>query len=341
MAPPEKKTRREPGDARMTLGEHLDELRTCLVRSLIVLVITALACIWPSKYLLAILTRPVVLALRAHGQPDSLLATSPVESIVVYIKVVLIAALIIAGPVILYQFWSFVAAGLYPKEKAWVYRLVPVSAALFIVGVVFMYLFVLVLSLNFLVGFSDWLRLPDAKPGLYERIVLGLGDDEGATSQPVTPELWPTVPLLTEDPKDPPPGAIWFNVSDNRLKVHERRHDGPRTYSYQFQRDDRRAMVTTHFKIGEYLSFVLVLTIAFGLAFQLPLVVIFLVRSGLVSVQTFRRYRKLVILAIVFIAGCLAPPDLLSHMLLSGPMILLFEIGLFIAARKKRAPAEA
>jgi sec-independent protein translocase protein TatC len=100
--------------------------------------------------------------------------------------------------------------------------------------------------------------------------------------------------------------------------------------------------VTTHFKIGEYLTFVLILTIAFGIAFQMPLIVYFLIRSGLVPAATFRKYRKVVIVIIVFFAGTLAPPDLLSHLMLTGPMVLLFEIGLFLGSRRtkaKRQPA--
>ena len=334
MSPLRKRPPGNPEHTRMTLSEHLDELRGCLVRSLISLVVAGLVCIWPAKYVLAIFVRPVVLALRANGQPDTLLATSPVENIVVYIKVVVFSALVLAGPYIILQFWRFVAVGLYAKEKAWVNKLVPISVGLFFVGVVFMYVFALVVSLNFLVGFSSWLPLPKPEPTLFERAVLNLPTGENATTQPA-PEDWPTIPLLAEDPGDPPTGAVWFDIVQNRLKVRQQEQ----TYSYQFQRDDRRAMVTTHFKIGEYLTFVLVLTVAFGLAFQMPLVVVFLVRSGLVSPETFRKYRKLVILIIVFIAGMLAPPDLLSHLLLSVPMVALFEVGLWVATRQhaKRA----
>ena len=329
MAAVRKKSPSDPNTTRMTLAQHLDELRGCLVRSLIALALAVIVCIWPAKYVLMVFVRPVVLALRANGQPDTLLATSPVENIVVYIKVVVFSALVLAGPYVILQFWRFVAVGLYAKEKAWVHKLVPISVGLFFTGVAFMYVFALVISLNFLVGFSGWLPLPKPEPTLFERSVLKLPGKEDATTQPTTAE-WPTVPLLAEEPQDPPAGAVWFDVMENRLKVHEREQ----TYSYQFQRDDHRAMVTTHFKIGEYLTFVLVLTVAFGLAFQMPLVVVFLVRSGLVPAPTFRKYRKFVILVIVFIAGMLAPPDLLSHLLLSVPMVALFEIGLWVATRR-------
>jgi Tat protein translocase TatC len=329
MAPFWRRIPADPEATRMTIGEHLDELRGCVARSLLALLVACLACIWPAKYLLEWLARPMVLALRRHGQPDSFLATSPAENLLVYVKVVLIFALILAAPYVIYQLWGFVASGLYPHEKRWVRRLVPLSVGLFLAGVLFMYAFVLLVSLNFLIGFSSWLPLPRPSPNAFERAVLHVRDIELPASQPGIAQA-PVAPLLPEDPVAPPVGAVWVNVNDQKLKVrwpHE-------TYSVQLQRDDRRALVTTHFRIGEYLSFVLTMTIAFGVAFQMPLVVVFLGRTGIVPVATLRKYRKVVILIIVVIAGILAPPDLLSHLLLSGPMILLFELGLLLAGRK-------
>jgi len=318
-------------ERRMTIGEHLDELRGCLLRSAVALLLACLVCIIPAKYLLEVMARPVILALRRHGQPDSFLATGPIEAILIYIKVVLFAALVLAGPYIIYQLWSFVAEGLYPREKQWVRKLVPVSVGLFLAGVLFMYFFALVLALNFLVGFGSWLPQPEAKPTALEKTLLGIEEGAVPASQPAWDQT-ARVQILEEDPQDPPVGALWFNVYDQKLKL----RGTEETFSVQMLRDTRRALVTTHFRIGEYLSFVLILTIAFGAAFQMPLVVVFLVRSGLVSLNTLRRYRRMVILIIVIIAGFIAPPDLLSHIMLSGPMYLLFEIGLFFAARGER-----
>jgi len=321
----------DPDGRRMTIGEHLEELRGCVVRSLVALLVACLLCIWPARYLLEWLARPVVLALRRHGQPDSFLATSPVENILVYIKVVLVFGLVLAGPYILYQVWRFVGAGLYPHEKKWALRLVPASVGLFVTGVAFMYVFALVVSLNFLIGFSGWLPLPTATPNAFERAVLHMPPERVPASQPAIGQA-PVLPLLPVDPADPPVGAAWVNLPEGKLKV--RWVD--ETHSVQLLRDDRRNLVTTHFRIGEYLSFVLILTIAFGLAFQMPLVVLFLTWSGLVRVETLRRYRKVVILLIVIVAGILAPPDLFSHLLLSGPMLLLFELGMLLARRFPR-----
>jgi len=321
-------------DRRMTIGEHLDELRGCLVRSLLAFVLACIACVWPAKYLLNLIARPYVLALAQHDQPANFLQTSPVEVILIYVKVVVFAALVISAPYIIHQVWSFVASGLYKSEKKWVYKLVPLSVGLFLAGVVFMYVFVLLLALNFLVGFSGWLPLPDPTPTGLEKALLGSQEVVAPTSQPAMTEA-PVVPELIRDPNEPPEGAVWFNIAEKKLKF----RGGDETFSVQMGRDSHRSMVTTHFKIGEYLTFVLVLTVAFGLAFQMPLVVVFLVRTGIVPAATLRKYRKVVILVIVIIAAMIAPPDLLSHLMLSLPMWLLFELGLVIGDRKGREKA--
>lgn len=328
MAPIERESAAHPDEKRMSLGEHLEELRGCVARSLIALVVACIVCIWPAKYLLEIIARPVVLALRRHDQPDSFLATGPVESLLVYIKVVLIFGVVLAGPYVIYQLWRFVAAGLYKHERDWVYRLAPASVGLFFAGVLFMYVFALLLSLNFLVGFSAWLPMPKAEPTALERLLLHAPEPNLPASQPGAADA-PRVPLLAADPADAPAGSIWVNVTEGKLKV--RWPD--ELYTVDLVRAEARGLVTTHFRIGEYLSFVLMLTLAFGTAFQMPLVVLFLARAGIVPVETFRKYRKIVIVVIVFIAGLLAPPDLLSHLLLAGPMIGLFELGLWLAAR--------
>jgi len=321
----------------MTIGEHLDELRGCVVRSLLALLAACLLCIWPSKFLLELIARPVVLALRHYGQPETFLATAPAEALLIYAKTVVIAGLILASPYVIYELWNFVAAGLFPHERRMIYRVIPLSAGLFLAGVAFMYSFVLLLSLKFLVGFSAWLPMPDAQPTAIERLFLGEPSTRPALETP--PASQPAVAFYDADPAQPPPGTLWFNRTDNKLKL----QGAEGVYSVQLMPGDRRPMVTTHFRIGEYLTFVLMLTIAFGLAFQMPVVVVMFVRIGLVQVETFRKYRRVVILVIVVIAGAIAPPDLVSHLLLSGPMILLFELGLLLARRQpvRRGPERA
>jgi Tat protein translocase TatC len=321
----------DPHGVRMSIGEHLDELRACIVRSLLAIVAACLICIWPAKYMLALTVQPLRIALLNNGQPDSLLGTSPTEPLIWYAKIVVFLGLVLASPVVIHQIWSFLAKGLYQREKKWVYRLVPVSVGLFIGGVVFMYLFVLLLSLNFLIGFGSWLPLPSAEPTAIQQL-LGIEAPPEATSQPTDFET-PEVPRMTVDPTEPPAGYVWFNLFEHKLKFQGDEH----VYSVQMRRDDKQSLVTMHMKIGDYLTFVLMLAIAFGLAFQIPLVVVFLTRTGIVPHATLRRYRKGVILTIVIIAGMIAPPDLISHLLLSVPMFLLFEIGMAIGKPKPAA----
>ena len=335
MAKPERKSapKRLPtddpaADLRMTIGEHLDELRSVIMRCLIALVAAVAICAWPAKYVLALTVKPLMIALREHGQPASLLATSPTEPLVWYIKIVLFLAIVVASPYIIRQIWGFVAQGLYPKEKQWAYKLVPVSVGLFLTGVLFMYTFVLVLSLSFLIGFSTWLPMPGTEPTAIQRW-LGVGEAlEAIEPSEAPPPL--DLPVMTRDPADPPLGSAWFNELEQKIKVVGENH----TYSMALNRDDIHGVVQNHYKIGDYLTFVLVLAIAFGLAFQVPLVVMFLVRTGIVPRQTMISYRKVVILVIVIIAGMIAPPDLLSHLMLSGPMYLLFELGLLLTRPK-------
>lgn len=81
--------------------------------------------------------------------------------------------------------------------------------------------------------------------------------------------------------------------------------------------------------IGDYLSFVMTLTIVLGLVFQLPLVMVFLTKVGLVSPDRYRSWRKHAILANIVLAAVLSPPDLLSMAVFALPLLLLYEIGLW------------
>lgn len=336
MTAERKRLPEHPDEVRMSVGEHLEELRRCLFKSLIALVIACVACIYPARWIFELVTRPLILALRHQGQVESLLQTGPLESFMIYVKVVVIAGLILASPYILYQLWSFIGAGLYRKERAFVYKMIGPSIGLFIAGVAFMYCFVLLLSLNFLIGFGRFLPMPDAQPSWLERKLLGAPEVRAPASQPETAPSSP-IAMLVEDPADPPLSYLWYNLTEGRLKLRLEDH----VVSTPMRAEENRSLVETHFKIGDYLSFVLMLTVAFGLAFQMPLVVVFLAASNIMPVKTMRSYRRVVILVIVFIAGALAPPDILSHLMLSGPMWLLFEIGLLIAARKSSVLASA
>jgi sec-independent protein translocase protein TatC len=95
--------------------------------------------------------------------------------------------------------------------------------------------------------------------------------------------------------------------------------------------------------IENYLSFVMTMFLAFGLTFEVPIVVIVLVRMGLVSVEKLKSIRPYVVVGAFIIAAVVTPPDITSQFLLAVPLWLLFEIGLLIAplfVRLTRSPEE-
>ncbi len=95
--------------------------------------------------------------------------------------------------------------------------------------------------------------------------------------------------------------------------------------------------VTMMTDIKAYLDFVLSLFFAFGFAFEVPVAVVILVVMGVVSPDTLSEKRSYVIVGIFIAAAILTPPDVLSQLLLAGPMWLLYEIGLLVARRLHRA----
>ena len=96
--------------------------------------------------------------------------------------------------------------------------------------------------------------------------------------------------------------------------------------------------------IDEYLGFALKMLIAFGLIFEMPLFSFFLARMGLITAQKMRDVRKYAVLAVFVIAAILTPPDVFSQLMMAGPMLVLYEISIWVAAlvgKKKAKKTEA
>lgn len=94
-----------------------------------------------------------------------------------------------------------------------------------------------------------------------------------------------------------------------------------------FQMPEIRATIS----FGSYLGFVISLLLAFGVVFELPIVMFLLTRFGLFKVNFFIKYRKYMILIIFIVSAILTPPDVVSQTLLAIPMLLLYEIGILLS----------
>jgi sec-independent protein translocase protein TatC len=103
-------------------------------------------------------------------------------------------------------------------------------------------------------------------------------------------------------------------------------------------------MIVNEFDITSYVSTVVMLVLGSGLLFQLPVVIYFLTKIGIVTPEFLRKYRKHSIVIILIVAAIVTPPDLLSQTLITIPLYLLFEISILISAsvakRKAREEAE-
>lgn len=92
--------------------------------------------------------------------------------------------------------------------------------------------------------------------------------------------------------------------------------------------------------LGEYLDFALKLLIAFGLIFEMPLFAFFLARLGVLSAQRLRAWRRYAVIIIFIVAAILTPPDVISQLLMATPMLLLYEVSIWVAAFAHRPKAE-
>jgi sec-independent protein translocase protein TatC len=109
-------------------------------------------------------------------------------------------------------------------------------------------------------------------------------------------------------------------------------------YGFQFflgfQTDSIAAMPA----MKEYLGFVMKLTLAFGITFELPVIMFFLAKMGIVGPQVLKRNRKYAVLIVFVLAAILTPPDVISQILLAIPLLILYEVSIWVThfVRKKK-----
>lgn len=163
-APPE-----EPHAREMTLGEHLNELRRCLVRSVIAVAVGFAICYGYSKPIFRFLMEPVIAVLPPKS---SFIYTSLPEGFFTYMKVGLVAGIFLVSPYIFYQVWTFVAPGLYDEERKWILPIGFCSGLFFLCGAAFGYYVVFPWAFDFFMTYADEFITP--MPALNDYLSLSL-----------------------------------------------------------------------------------------------------------------------------------------------------------------------
>jgi sec-independent protein translocase protein TatC len=304
----------DPDEYRMTFGEHLEELRTRLILGLGGFFVAFVICLTVVRdYVFQILTMPLLDVMHQYELTPMLYDNGTGGAFSVYLKLSAIAAVVIAGPWLLYQIWMFVAAGLYPHERKTVTRFIPLSIALLIGGVLFAFYIVLPMTLSFFIWFTTTIKVPSS----YEPV---------ATTMPAE---MPQAPMLQGDPVSPPNGAFWFNLGQSRLKINVNGH----TRILQFTSEN---LVSPFITLSDYTDMLLMMLLVFGLSFQTPLAVILLVGIGIFELEEMRAMRKIVYFVIVIIAAVITPGDVVTATIaLMVPLCGLFELGLLLARPQK------
>lgn len=218
----------------LTLAEHFEELRRRIIISFVAVMIASIFTFMYVDVIREAVTRPV---------EEQLIFFGVAEAFMTNIKIALIAALVAAFPVILYQAWSFALPGLESREKKLIILFVLASLCFFFLGVSFAFYVIVPISVRFFMGFA-------------------------------TEDLLP----------------MW-------------------SYS-------------------NYISYVSGIIFAFGMVFQMPIVVFILGKLGLISSDFLKKSRVYAVMAIFVVAAIITPPDVFSQVLMALPMLLLYEISI-------------
>ena len=242
--------------------EHLTELRSRIIKSIIYLFIFFVVCYFFAENIYNFLLAPYADAVRDDTINRRMIFTALHETFITYLKVAFFAAMFVASPIILTQIWKFVAPGLYKNEKRTLLPYLIATPVLFLVGGMLVYYLIMPLAIKFFLTFE--------------------------TSTEIT-----SLPIQLEA------------------------------------------------KVNEYLSLIMRLIFAFGISFQLPVLLSLLARVGFIDSQYLKKRRKYVIVIIFAVAAILTPPDPITQIGLGIPLLILYELSILsvmlIEKKKKNA----
>jgi len=315
------KRNHNPDAFTMSLGDHLEELRKRLLLAIIAPLPLAILFFMFSDPLLDLLNKPVIEALKRNGLPPVLQTLWPAELIVLQMKLSVIAAIVLAFPWILWQLWQFIQPGLYEHERRFVYLLIPGSFILSMAGTLLLYFVMLPLILEVLIGFGSGFRDTPEAPTMPPRVA------EIMKAQPF-------IEVRTQPPSPLVEGQVWIEWPGMELRVavqSEALEDGtPGSLEIFNVEKAAEASLRQEFQITPYVNFVLILLLGIVVAFQMPMVVVLLGWVGLASPDWLAANRKYAILVLGFLSAVITPPDVVSMLLMLGPLYGLYELGILL-----------
>lgn len=259
-------TKKPENDVQMSFFDHLDELRTRLIRSTY-LFLPAVGVAWFFRVkIMDFLAIPLGRAIhKLHLPASGLHFLSPADAFVVYMKLSFFVGFLVSSPWVFWQVWAFVSPGLYAKEKRYAIPFVTFSTACFLGGAIFGYYAVFPSAFETFLGFSEELPMAGVR-------------------------ITPTITM------------------------------------------------------SEYLDFTTQMLLAFGVVFEVPVVVTFLALTGIVDWRQLLKFGRWFIVIAAVVAAVLTPPDIGSQITMLVPLIVLYYFSVLLAfifgKKKPAAPAE-
>jgi Sec-independent protein secretion pathway component TatC len=234
---------------------------------------------------------------------------SPPEFIIAEMKIAIGAAILTAGPWILYQLWQFVSPGLHQHERRFVYFLIPLSTLLGIFGLALMYYFMLPVILDFMVTIAGNIEL--------QTNTLSLGDSMSTVVFPVL-EAQPEIAAIGDAWIKLPEGILTVAVPSTEVGVLQ-------TLTMPMSHG---SLISQQFQLSSYLGFVIMLMFAIAIAFQLPMVMLLLGWLGVLNPDWLRKNRRYAILVLALLSAIITPQDIVSMLMMLIPLYMLYELGI-------------